>query len=237
LLVLGCQGQRNPPAASGDTTSVPSAPSAAPAAPAVPASPASPASSAPSIVFLGTSLTAGLGLDPDQAYPALIQQKVDSLGLHYRIVNAGVSGESSAGALRRIDWLLREPPAVLIIETGANDMLRGQDVDSVRRNIQEIIDRTRARSAGTKIVLVGMEALPNLGADYARRFHEIYPELARANQIPLVPFLLTGVAGVDSLNQQDGIHPTIQGQRIVADNLWPALAVVLQISSRPEHAE
>jgi acyl-CoA thioesterase-1 len=203
----------------------------------VSAAPASSASPAPSIVFLGTSLTAGLGLDPDQAYPALIQHKVDSLGLHYQVVNAGVSGESSAGALRRIDWLLKEPPAVLVIETGANDMLRGQDVDSVRRNIQEIIDRTRARSATTKIVLVGMEAQPNLGTDYARRFHQIYPDLARANRIPLVPFLLTGVAGVDSLNQQDGIHPTVQGQHIVADNLWPVLVGVLGTSSRREHTE
>jgi len=182
---------------------------------------------APAIVFLGTSLTAGLGVDPEQAYPALIQHRLDSLGLHYRVVNAGVSGESSAGALRRIDWILREPPAVLLLETGANDGLRGQDVDSLRANLQAIISRTRAAAPATKIVLIGMEALPNLGAEYTRRFRALYPEVAKANDLPLIPFLLRGVAGVDSLNQNDGIHPTARGHQIVADNVWPVLSRVL----------
>jgi acyl-CoA thioesterase I len=180
------------------------------------------------IVFLGTSLTAGLGLDPDSAYPALLQRKIDSAGLAYTVVNAGVSGESSAGALRRIDWLLRQPPAVLVIETGANDGLRGQDPDSIRANIQAIVDRTRARAPDVRIAILGMEALPNLGADYARRFHAIYPAVARANQIALVPFLLAGVGGVDSLNQQDGIHPTAAGAKVVADNVWKVLRPMLQ---------
>ena len=177
----------------------------------------------PTVVFLGTSLTAGLGLDPDQAYPALIQQKIDSAGLHYRVVNAGVSGETSAGALRRIGWLLRQSPTVLVIETGANDGLRGQDLDSLKQNIQDIIDSTRRESPRTRMVLAGMEALPNMGPAYADRFRAIYPSLARANRIPLIPFLLAGVGGVDSLNQQDGIHPNVVGARMVADNVWRVL--------------
>jgi acyl-CoA thioesterase-1 len=188
----------------------------------------SPASSAlPAIVFLGTSLTAGLGVELDQAYPALIQQKIDSLGLHYRVVNAGVSGESSAGALHRIDWVMREKPVVLLIETGANDGLRGQDLDSLKANIQAMIHRVHGQAPDTRIILIGMEALPNLGAQYTKAFHNIYPAVARANHIPLVPFLLEGVAGVDSLNQEDGVHPTPAGHRIIASNVWPTLETVL----------
>jgi acyl-CoA thioesterase-1 len=182
----------------------------------------------PTIVFLGTSLTAGYGLDPDEAYPALIQRKLDSLGLHYRVVNAGVSGESSAGALGRIGWILRQPPAVLVIETGANDGLRGQDLDQLRANLQGIIDSTRRRAPGARIVLAGMEALPNLGAEYTRRFRRIYREVAAANDIPLIPFLLAGVGGVDSLNQEDGIHPNAAGARVVAENVWRVLRPLLE---------
>jgi acyl-CoA thioesterase-1 len=182
----------------------------------------------PTILFLGTSITAGLGLDPDSAYPALIQRKLDSAGLQYEVVNAGVSGESSAGALRRLDWILRQPPAVLVIETGANDGLRGQDPDSIRANIQAMIDRTRARAPQVRLVIAAMEAMPNLGADYVRRFRAIYPAVARANNVPLIPFLLEGVAGVDSLNQQDGIHPTAAGARIVADNVWQVMKRLLR---------
>jgi acyl-CoA thioesterase I len=198
------------------------------AAEAPPAAPGPASTTSPAIVFLGTSLTAGLGLDPDQAYPAVVQRKIDSAGLHYTVVNAGVSGESSAGALRRIDWILREPPAILVIETGANDGLRGQDPDSTRAAIQQIIDRTRARSPGTRILLAGMEAMPNLGAAYTRRFRAIYPALARANEVPLIPFLLDHVAGVDSLNQQDGIHPSVVGAEIVGDNVWAVLGPMLR---------
>jgi acyl-CoA thioesterase-1 len=180
------------------------------------------------VVFLGTSLTAGLGLDPDSAYPALVQRKIDSAGLHYRVVNAGESGESSAGALHRIDWILREPPAVMVIETGANDGLRGQDPDSIRANIHGIIDRVRTRSPKTRILLAGMEAMPNLGKDYVRRFRAIYPAVARADGLPLIQFLLAGVAGVDSLNQQDGIHPNEAGARIVAATVWRSLAPLLR---------
>ncbi|HEY7026175.1 MAG TPA: arylesterase [Gemmatimonadales bacterium] len=181
----------------------------------------------PAIVFLGTSLTAGLGVELDQAYPALIQQKIDSLGMHYRVVNAGVSGESSAGALNRIDWVMREKPTILLIETGANDGLRGQDLDSLKANIQAIINRVHEQAPNTRIILLGMAALPNLGAQYTKAFRAIYPAVARANHIPLVPFLLAGVAGVDSLNQEDGVHPTPAGHRIIANNVWPALESVL----------
>jgi acyl-CoA thioesterase-1 len=181
----------------------------------------------PAILIVGTSLTAGYGLDPDSAYPAVLQRLVDSAGLDFEIVNAGVSGESSAGAVRRIDWVLRAEPAVLVIETGANDMLRGQDPDSIRANIQAMIDRAREKSPGTTIVLAAMEAMPNLGADYARRFRAIYPALARTNGVPLVPFILDGVAGIDSLNQDDGIHPNPAGARIVAGNVWRSIEPLL----------
>ena len=180
------------------------------------------------VVFLGTSLTAGLGLDPANAYPALIQAKIDSAGLPYTAVNAGVSGETSAGALRRIDWLLQQPVAVLVIETGANDGLRGLEVDSLAANIQAIIDRARQQSPPPRIILVGMEAPPNFGFGYVRRFRAVYPELAKRNRLPLVPFLLEGVAGVDSLNQADMLHPSAAGQRRVAETVWPVLEKVLQ---------
>jgi len=183
--------------------------------------------SQPTIVFLGTSLTAGLGLDPDSAFPALIQRKVDSAGLEYRVVNAGVSGESSAGALRRIDWILRRPPAVLIIETGANDGLRGQDPDSIRANIHRMVVRARELSPATTVVLARMEAIPTLGASYVTRFRNIFPAVARADGVALLPFILDGVAAIDSLNQQDGIHPNEAGARIVAQNIWSALRPLL----------
>jgi acyl-CoA thioesterase-1 len=181
------------------------------------------------VVFLGTSLTAGYGLDdPSQAYPALIQRKIDSAGLPFEVVNAGVSGETSAGALRRIDWVLTQRPAVLVIETGANDGLRGQDVDSVAANIQAIVDRASVLNPRPRIVIAGMRMLSNYGADYVRRFAAVYPAIARRNDLPLIPFLLDGVAGVDSLNQPDQIHPTAAGQRIIAETVWETLEPVLR---------
>ena len=182
----------------------------------------------PAVVFLGTSLTAGLGLEPEQAYPALIQQKIDSAGLAFRVVNAGVSGETSAGARRRVDWLLREPVAVLVLETGANDGLRGLPPDSLRANIQAVFDRARARAPPPKLVLVGMRVPPNYGRAYTERFHAVYPEVARANGAELVPFLLDGVGGVPGLNQADGIHPTAEGQQAMAETVWRVLEPVLQ---------
>ena len=183
----------------------------------------------PTIVFVGTSLTAGLGLtDPDEAYPALIQEKIDSLGLNYRVVNAGVSGETSAGALKSIGWLMRSPASLVVIETGANDGLRGLGVDAMRENIQGIIDTVRTKHPDAQIVLAGMEAPPNLGARYTSAFREVFPELARANHAVLIPFLLEGVAGVDSLNQADRIHPNRTGARVVAADVWEVLRPMLE---------
>jgi acyl-CoA thioesterase-1 len=180
------------------------------------------------VVFLGTSLTAGLGLEPEQAYPSLIQRKIDSAGLNFRVVNAGVSGETSAGARRRVDWLLREPIAVLVLETGANDGLRGLPPDSLRANIQAVFDRAKATSPPPKLVLVGMRIPPNYGRAYTQQFQAVYPEVARRNDAELVPFLLDGVGGVPRLNQADGIHPTPEGQRVMAETVWRVLGPLLR---------
>lgn len=179
------------------------------------------------VVFFGTSLTAGLGLDPEQAYPALVQEKVDSAGLPFDLVNAGVSGETSAGALRRVDWVSSRPADVFVLETGANDGLRGLDVDTLRSNLEQIIARMRRAHPAARIVLVQMEAPPNLGPRYTRRFHEVFPEVARATGVELAPFLLAGVAGNPDLNQGDGIHPNLTGERIVAAHVWQWLRPIL----------
>lgn len=186
----------------------------------------------PVVLFVGDSLTAGLGVDPSEAFPARVQEKIDAAGLGFRVVNAGVSGETSAGALRRMDWLLRQKVAVLVLETGANDGLRGQDPRATRANIQAILDRARRQDPPPKLVLVAMEALPNYGQDYRRRFRALYHDLARKNEVVLVPFLLDGVAGVPGLNQADGIHPTAEGYRRVAENVWKVLEPVLRHSGR-----
>ena len=182
----------------------------------------------PVVLFFGTSLTAGLGLEPEQAYPALIQRKLDSAGLPYRAVNAGVSGETSAAGLRRIDWILQQPVAVLVLELGANDALRGLELKAAKDNLQQIIDRTRARYPAVQVVVAGMQAPPNLGTRYSAEFRQMFVDLARDNKAALVPFLLEGVGGVDSLNQRDGIHPNVRGERIVAQNVWEVLAPMLQ---------
>ena len=187
-----------------------------------------------SVVFLGTSLTAGLGLDPDQAYPAVIQRRLDSLKLPWRAVNAGVSGETSAGALRRLEWVLRDRPAILVVETGANDMLRGEDLDSTSANLEAIVRRSRAADTGVTIVLAGMEAAPNLGPRFAGRFRALFRDLAAREHLRLIPFLLQGVGGVDSLNQADGIHPTAAGARIVADNVWRVLGPLVTAGTGAE---
>jgi acyl-CoA thioesterase-1 len=177
---------------------------------------------------VGTSLTAGYGLDPEQAYPALLQAKAEAAGLDYRFVNAGVSGETSAGARSRIDWLFQQKVDVLVLETGANDGLRGIDPAAVRANIGAVLDRARRQAPPPRMVLLAMEALPNYGADYVRRFRAIYPDLAREYDAVLVPFFLEGVAGVAALNQADGMHPTPEGQRIIADAVWKRLLPVLR---------
>ena len=182
----------------------------------------------PVVLFLGTSLTAGYGLELEQAYPALLQQRIDAAGLPFRVVNAGESGRTSAGGLARIDWLLREPVAVLVLELGANDGLRGLDPEVLRRNLQEIIDRTRAAHPAVQIILAGMEAPPNLGDRYTEAFRSVFPEVAERNGAVLIPFLLEGVAAVPELNQADGIHPTAEGQHRVADTVWRVLEPVLR---------
>jgi len=182
----------------------------------------------PVVLFLGTSLTAGLGVEPEEAYPARIQEKLDSAGLRWRAVNGGVSGETSAGALRRLEWMLRPGVLVLVVETGANDGLRGLDVDSTRANLRAIVRRARAFDSGLGIVLAGMEAPPNLGAAYTARFRAMYGDLARRERLALIPFILQGVGGVDSLNQADGIHPTPQGHAIIAATVWRVLERVLR---------
>jgi acyl-CoA thioesterase-1 len=192
------------------------------------AQPAASADTRPAVVFLGTSLTAGLGVPLEAAYPARIQERVDASGLAFRVVNAGVSGDTSAGGLRRIEWLLRQPVAVLVLELGANDMLRGQDVPAMRANLQQIIDRARARYPDVRIVIAGMQSAPNLGDAYAQAFADAFADLARANGAALIPFLLDGVASVADLNQPDGIHPTPEGHRRVADNVWRVLEPVLR---------
>jgi len=184
------------------------------------------------VVFVGTSLTAGYGLDdPSDAYPALVQAKIDSAGLSYRTVNAGVSGETSAGTLRRVPWLLRGALDVLVLETGANDGLRGLDVAATRANIDSIVRRVRVARPGVRICLVQMEAPPNMGASYTAAFRAIYPGVAREEKVVLVPFLLAGVAGHADLNQADGIHPNLRGEQIVAANVWHSLEPVLRAAA------
>jgi acyl-CoA thioesterase-1 len=179
------------------------------------------------ILFVGTSLTAGYGIGAEFAYPALIQARLDSAGLPYRVVNAGISGETSAGGLRRIDWALQQPVKVLVLELGANDGLRGLDPDSMKRNLDEIIGRTREKNPAAEIVIAGMQAPPNLGARYTQRFRSVFGELADKYDAELIPFLLEGVAARPDLNQSDGIHPTVEGQRVIAETVWTHLRPLL----------
>jgi len=181
----------------------------------------------PVILFLGTSLTAGYGLPEDEAYPALIQARIDAFGLPLRVVNAGVSGDTSAGGLRRLDWLLRLPVAVLVVELGANDMLRGQPVEALEANLAAILERTRAAHPDARLVVAGMRAAPNLGRDYAEAFDAVYPRLAEREGAALLPFLLEDVAARPALNQPDGIHPTADGHALIADRMWQVLEPIV----------
>lgn len=183
----------------------------------------------PVVVFLGTSLTAGLGLPADDdTYVSRVAELADSAGMPIRVVNAGVSGETSAGGLRRLDWVLREPLDVLVVELGANDGLRGQDPFALQENLTQIVRRTRTRYPNVRIVLTGMEAPPNLGPLYTTAFHQVFPSVAESEGTLLVPFLLDSVAGIASLNQSDGIHPTAEGHRIMARHVWSVLGPVLE---------
>lgn len=192
-----------------------------------PAAPSPTTNSRSVVLFAGTSLTAGLGLDPDSAYPMLIQRKIDSAGLPYDVVNAGVSGETSSGLLDRLDWLLRAKFDVFVLETGANDGLRGLPTTTLRTNLETAIDRIKAKRPDARVVLIQMEALPNLGAKYAAAFHAVYPEVAGEKHVTLLPFLLNDVAGKRGLNQADGVHPNDAGEHIVANNVWRGLEPVL----------
>jgi len=180
------------------------------------------------ILFFGDSLTAGLGLDTSEAYPALIQKRLDSLNYNYKVVNAGLSGETTAGGKNRIDWVLKQDIDVFVLELGANDGLRGIPLDETRKNLEEIINTVKTKNTNVKIILAGMQIPPNMGQEYTSKFRAIFPELAKQYNIPLIPFLLEGVAGNPDLNQADGIHPTAEGYKIVAENVWDVMENVIK---------
>ncbi|MBC7827422.1 MAG: arylesterase [Chitinophagaceae bacterium] len=179
------------------------------------------------IVFFGNSLTAGYGLEPSQAFPAVIQQKLDSLNLPYKVVNAGVSGETSSGGNGRIDWILEQPVDIFVLELGANDGLRGIPIAETKTNLQAIVDKVMSKNPQTKIIIAGMQMPPNMGLQYTADFRSIFAELAKNNNCTLIPFILDGVGGEVNLNQEDGIHPTAEGHRIVAENVWKEMRGVL----------
>ena len=180
------------------------------------------------VLFYGDSLTAGYGLDPDEGYPALIQEKIDAAGLGWRVVNAGLSGETTAGGLRRLDWILRQRVDVFVIELGGNDGLRGIAPELTRQNLETMIERIRAKSPDVTIVIAGMQIPTNMGPDYAEAFAKIFPAVAKKHGAVLIPFLLEGVGGVPELNLPDGIHPTAEGHRIVAETVWRYVKPLLQ---------
>jgi len=185
-------------------------------------------SSAKTVLFFGDSLTAGYGLDDQsQAFPGVVQTKIDAANLHYKVVNAGVSGETSAGGKARINWILKQKVDVFVLELGANDGLRGISVSSTIQNLQDIIDSVKLKYPNAKLVMLGMQVPPNMGSVYSYSFKAIFPELAAKNKMALVPFLLKDVGGVSSLNQKDGIHPTAEGAKIVGNNVWEVLQGVL----------
>ena len=185
------------------------------------------------VILLGTSLTAGLGLDPDKAYPALLQHKADSAGFSLTIINAGLSGETSAGARRRASWVLDQPADVIVLEVGANDGLRGVDPDSTQENISALVKAVQTQQPNATVLLVQMEAPTNLGRDYTTKFHAAYTTVARESNITLLPFLLLGVAGDARLNQADGIHPNIEGSKRVAETMWSGLLPTLSALQKP----
>lgn len=206
---------------------VPRAQPAPPPRPAAAPAPAAPADEGPLVVFLGDSLTAGLGLPEGQAYPAVLDRRLDTQGTPVRVLNAGVSGDTTAGGLARLDWLLKQDPDVLVVGLGANDGLRGLDLEATEKNLREIVRRGKA--AGAEVLLLGMMIPPNYGPDYANQFRDMYPEIAGDLDVPLVPFLLEGVGGVADLNQADGIHPTARGQELVAATVEPYLEEILEM--------
>lgn len=215
ILILGCHAnnstKKNPP--NPETVE--------------PASHASP-KKVKTILFFGNSLTAGYGLDPSESFPALIQNKIDSLNLSYKVINAGVSGETSSGGAGRIDWILKQSLDVFVLELGGNDGLRGIPLTETKKNLQGIIDKVKKKYPEAKIVLAGMQIPPNMGQEYTGEFKKIFPELASENNVTLIPFLLQGVGGNPKLNQQDGIHPNKSGETIVAENVWAVLKKIIE---------
>ncbi|WP_336517233.1 arylesterase [Pollutibacter soli] len=210
LCLFSCKNQENKPAAESNTK------------PAT-ADSSKTDTSKKTILFFGNSLTAGYGIEPSQAFPALIQKKIDSMQLPYQVINGGVSGETSAGGNSRIDWILRQHIDVFVLELGGNDGLRGIPVDETKKNLQSIIDKVLAKNPSTKLVLAGMQIPPNMGQDYIGAFKNLFPELAKKNNMAFIPFLLEGVGGEPDLNQRDGIHPNEKGAEIVAGNVWKVL--------------
>ena len=180
------------------------------------------------ILFFGNSITAAFGLDPSEAFSSLIQLKIDSLGKNYTCVNAGNSGETTKGGLQRIDWVLKKPVSIFVLELGANDGLRGYEVEETKENLKKIIQKFRAKNPDSKVLLAGMKVPPSMGEDYFNSFEKIYPEIAQEENVNLIPFILENVAGIDSLNLPDGIHPTAKGHEILAENIWKELSPLIQ---------
>jgi len=179
------------------------------------------------ILFYGNSLTAAYGLDRKEGFPNRIQQRLDSVGLNYKVINSGLSGETTSGGLNRLDWVLNQPVDIFVLELGANDGLRGIPISESMNNLQAMIDMVKDKNPETHIILAGMQIPPNMGADYTTQFRAMYPALAESNNILLIPFLLEGVAGVPALNLEDGIHPTAEGQKIVTENVWEVLKTIV----------
>ena len=179
------------------------------------------------ILFYGDSLTAGYGLSTDQAFPAIVQRKITEKGYNYEVINAGLSGETSAGGLARIDWVLKKPIDIFVLELGANDGLRGLPLEQTEANLQKIIDRVKEKNPGVKIVIAGMMVPPNMGTEYSQAFQQIFKRLTKKNQAHFIPFLLEGVAGDQELNLNDGIHPNPEGHIIVANNVWEVIKNIL----------
>ena len=214
VFFAGCGNNQNPPA---DKKQADTA-----AAASTPNTPAT-AGKSKNILFFGTSLTAGMGVDPEQAFPALIQHKIDSLKLPYKVINAGLSGETSAAGKSRIDWLLRQPVDIFVLELGANDGLRGIPVTETRSNLQFVIDEVKKKYPDAKLILAGMQMPPSMGQKYTADFKDLFPALAQKNKMDFIPFLLKGVGGIPSLIQADGLHPNPKGHKILAENVWAIL--------------
>lgn len=216
LLILGCRDTKNPnQKPSGSPTETVSPEASEPSADAT-------------ILFFGDSLTAGYGLEPEQAFPALLQARLDSLGYDYEVLNAGLSGETTASGVNRLDWVLRQPVSVFVLELGANDGLRGIPLSETRKNLSTMIETVRERFPKATIVLAGMQLPPNMGPEYTGQFRAMFPELAEKYEVALIPFLLDGVGGIPELNQDDGIHPTAEGHKILSENVWKVLGPALE---------